>query len=83
VKSSWALQDAKNKFSEVVQKALKEGPQLVTKNGRDAVVIIDAGAFRKQGKHKDGLVSFFRKSPLHGLKLDLERSRDTGREVDL
>ena len=83
MKSSWALQDAKNRFSEVVEKALKEGPQLVTRHGRDAVVIIAADAFRKRGKQTDTLVSFFRKSPLHGVKIDLDRSKDTGREVDL
>jgi len=83
MKSSWALQDAKNRFSEVVDKALKEGPQLVTRHGRDAVVIIAADTFRKQVKHKDSLVSFFRKSPLFGVKLEIDRSRDTGREVNL
>ncbi|MBV9054522.1 MAG: type II toxin-antitoxin system Phd/YefM family antitoxin, partial [Hyphomicrobiales bacterium] len=38
----WQLQDAKNRFSEVVQKARSEGPQIVTLRGKRAVVILSA-----------------------------------------
>jgi antitoxin Phd len=36
---TWALQDAKNRFSEVVDRAMEDGPQLVTRHGREAVVM--------------------------------------------
>ena len=38
----WQLQDAKNKFSQVVQKAQQEGPQIVTLRGERAAVILSA-----------------------------------------
>ncbi|MFK4808654.1 type II toxin-antitoxin system Phd/YefM family antitoxin [Devosia sp. ZW T5_3] len=38
----WHLQDAKNQFSKVVQKARTEGPQMVTLRGARAVVILSA-----------------------------------------
>ena len=38
----WALQDAKNQFSKVVQKACMEGPQVVTLRGSRTAVVISA-----------------------------------------
>ncbi len=40
--SEWSLQDAKNRFSAVVEAAQRGDPQLVTKRGRAAVVVISA-----------------------------------------
>jgi prevent-host-death family protein len=79
----WQLQDAKNRFSEVVEKALKEGPQTVTRRGTDAVVVISAGHYHRLIGRKKGLVDFLRKSPLVGVDLDIERSLESAREVDL
>ena len=80
----WQLQDAKNRLSELVRKASEDGPQVITLRGDDVVVVVAADAYRKMtARPKDGLVAFFRKSPLGRVNLDLERSRDTGRKVDL
>lgn len=83
MKSVWALQDAKNRFSEVVDKTLREGPQSVTRRGVPVVVILPAKQYAEQTAPQESFVSFFRKSPLHGVDLNLTRSRDTGREVSL
>jgi antitoxin Phd len=79
----WQLQDAKNRLSELVRKAREEGPQVITLHGRDAVVVVSANEFGKLARPRGCLVDFFRKSPLADASLDLERSRDTGRPVDL
>lgn len=80
----WPLQDAKNRLSELVRKASEEGPQVITLRGDDAVIVVAADAYRKMtAKRKEGLIEFFRSSPLARVTLDLERSRDTGRKVDL
>lgn len=82
----WPLQDAKAHFSEVVEKARRDGPQMVTKHGRDAVVIMAADHFRMLSRleGKGNLVSFFRHAPLSELAPEwLERDRDAGREVPL
>ena len=78
----WALQDAKNKFSQVVDKALTEGPQTVTRHGRECVIIISTQAYKKQ-KKKGSLSDFFKSSPLSGVELDTSRSKDLPREVSL
>jgi prevent-host-death family protein len=79
----WQLQDAKNKFSEVVQKALKHGPQLITRRGIETAVIMSIEEYQKLTKPKIDIVDFFRKSPMKDVEIDLTRDKDAGREVDL
>ena len=82
--NKWQLQDAKNRLSEVVRKASDEGPQIITLRGEDAVVVLAADEYaRIIRKPKLTLVNFLRKSPLGAVALDLERSSDTGRRVEL
>ena len=78
----WQLQDAKNKFSEVVEKAQKNGPQVITKRGIETVVIMSVKDYQKLTRPKTNIVEFFRKSPLRGVDIDITRDKDYGREVD-
>ncbi len=79
MKHIWQLQEAKNKFSEVVEGALSQGPQLVTKRGIEAVVILSCSDYRKLLVSQKTLSEFFRQSPLTGADLDLQRNRDAVR----
>ena len=81
--AKWQLQEAKNRLSEVVRKAQHEGPQTITVHGRDAVVVVSAKQFARLPVRRESLVEFFRKSPLVGVDLDVTRSRDIGRRIDL
>ena len=83
MRTAWALQDAKNRFSEVVEDALHKGPQWITRRGQDAVVVVSAPEYRKMKKMRGSLVEFFRESPLFGQDLDLTRPREVARKVDL
>jgi len=79
----WKLEDAKARFSEVVRRAQAIGPQRVTVRGAPAVVVIDAAELERLAPvaERGSLVSF-----LEGLgldELDLTRTRDAGRDVDL
>jgi antitoxin Phd len=82
-KRIWQLQDAKNRFSEVVDRALSEGPQRVTRRGKEVVVILASDQYAELKKSQPSLVEFFRQSPLVGVELDLERDRSLPREFDL
>jgi len=82
--TKWQLQEAKNRLSEVVKKASNEGPQVITLRGDDAVVVVAAEEYARLTRKPGGtLVEFLRKSPLGAIVLDLTRSRDTGRRVEL
>jgi prevent-host-death family protein len=79
----WQLQEAKNRFSEVVRKASEEGPQTVTKHGKDSVVVLSAEDYRKLQQPKTSLVEFFQKSPLSKIEIDLKRDKSPSRQVEL
>ena len=56
MQATWTLQDAKNRFSAVVDAAEKGEPQVVTKRGRPAVVVVGAAEFerlRARGAEED------------------------------
>jgi prevent-host-death family protein len=85
-KHNWQLQEAKARFSEVFRLALSEGPQCVTRHGKEAVVVVRAEQFERlvsRGKQPDSLVKFFAESPLAGSGINLDRKPDYGRAVDL
>jgi antitoxin Phd len=44
---SWAVQDAKARFSEMLDACSEEGPQLVTKRGAEAAVLVPAAEWRR------------------------------------
>ena len=80
---TWQLQEAKNKFSEVVERARTRGPQVVTRRGKEAVVVVSVEEFERLSRPRESLVEFMGRSPLRKVKLDLERVRDEPREVEL
>lgn len=81
MKNEWQLQEAKNKFSEVVNRALKSGPQKIKRRGKEVAVLISYEEFKKSKIKKGSLVDFFRKSPLSGLDIKIERQKDLPRDV--
>ncbi|RLE21713.1 MAG: type II toxin-antitoxin system prevent-host-death family antitoxin [Acidobacteria bacterium] len=81
--STWKLQDAKNRFSEVVNEAARSGPQIVTRRGREAAVVMSVEDYRRLVMQEVNLVDFLRTSPLCGIEIDIERSKNLGREIDL
>ena len=82
----WQLQTAKARFSELFRRARTEGPQVVTRQGKEQVVVIRAEQFAKLTKRvrqPKSLVKFFAESPLASVTLDISRDRDAGREIKL
>ena len=73
----WQIQEAKNKFSEVVDEAIKHGPQIITKRGVEAVIVLSYPEYRKIMLSKKKLSDFFRESPLAKVDLDLRRDKST------
>lgn len=83
IKNHWQLQEAKNKFSSLVELAQENSPQIVTKHGKDAVVIISIEEYKKLTKPENNIVEFFQKSPLAKEELILTRSKEKPRAVEL
>src|SRR5262245_6502820 len=82
----WQLQTAKARFSELFRRARTEGPQVVTRQGKEQVVVLPAEQFAqliKRSRQPKSLVRFFAESPLASITLDLSRDADAGREIKL
>src|SRR6202158_5683496 len=82
----WQLQMAKAKFSEVFRLARSEGPQRITRQGKEGVVMISDEQYDRlmvKSHQPKSIVKFFRESPLVGVDLDFDRDKDTGRDIDL
>jgi len=85
-KGRWQLQDAKARFSELFRRARSEGPQLITRQGKEGVVMISDEQYERlvgKAHQPKNLLQFFRESPLVGVDLELERDNDEGRDIEL
>ena len=74
---TWQLQEAKNRLSEVVDKALHQGPQVITRRGAETAIVLSIEDYHKLRQPDTDLVDFFQASPLTGVDLDLDRAPDT------
>ena len=79
----WQLQEAKARLSEVVRKAVKEGPQEISVRGESAVVVISSKKYHSLKEPKSTFVRFIRNSPLYGLELDLRREQTLTRKAEI
>src|SRR5262249_349829 len=85
----WQIQDAKQRFSEMIRAVTNEGPQVITRHGEDVAVVVDIGEYRRLTRPALDLGGIV----LGGPKLDdvadvfaeveAERKADRGRVVDL
>jgi prevent-host-death family protein len=82
-RGTWAVAEAKARFSELIDRALVDGPQTITRKGQRAVVVVSAEEWQRKTKRKGNLAEFFAASPLRGSDLKIKRSKDEPREVEL
>ena len=82
----WQLQDAKNRFSELVRRARDEGPQAVTVHGKPTAVVLSADAYAALARPRPSFSDYLLSGPAWPddlVELINDRARDTGRAVDL
>jgi prevent-host-death family protein len=77
----WQVNDAKNKFSELIEQANANGPQVITRHGSERAVVISIDEYRALTAHKPDLKSYL----LGGPKVDdlvIDRDQSLGRTID-
>ena len=79
----WQLQDAKNKFSQVVDIALSQGTQIVTKYGKNAVVVMPFEEYKRLTQKKENLADFLSNSPFAGSELAIDRDKSLPRNIEI
>lgn len=77
---TWQLQEAKSKLSQVINLAVKESPQLITKSGKPIAYIVSAKSYDKE--HGQSILETLLLSPHKDIELELERSKDTPRDIE-
>lgn len=78
----WRLAEAKNRFSEVINKALSEGPQKVTRRD-DTVFILSQDDYEKLAGKQPGFKDFLLNQTPKLVDLDLKRDKTSMRDIDL
>jgi prevent-host-death family protein len=79
---TWQIKDARANFSALVDKAISDGPQIVTRNGKRTVVVVSADEWERRKRRAGDLVEFFANSPLREEDLEIERWADYPRELE-
>ncbi len=80
----WQLQEAKQRFSELIRAVEKDGPQVVSRHGREVAIVIDIKEYRRLKPDEEGssFKDLLRSGPSFD-ELDLERSAEPARAVDI
>ncbi|GII56769.1 hypothetical protein Pth03_51580 [Planotetraspora thailandica] len=81
--TAWQVQEAKQRFSEVVRRALDEGPQIVTRHGEEVAVVIDIAEYRRLREDSPDFSRFLLTDPDWSDDVEFPRNRDLPRGVDL
>lgn len=77
----WTLAEAKARFSDIIERAMSEGAQTITKKGRTAAVVV--GAKERKTKQSGNLAEFFAGSPLRESKLKVRTNKARPRKIVL
>lgn len=81
---TWQVQEAKNKFSELVERAGHGEPQVITKHGAEVAVLISIRQYKERFAREQSLVEFLLNSPLADSGLAVTRDQGADRPpVDL
>jgi antitoxin Phd len=80
---TWQMQEAKAKFSELIKNVVDKEPQLISVRGKPIVVVISFDKYKNLTSNKMNFVELMRNSPLVGVEIDVNRTLDKEREINL
>ena len=81
--ANWQVQRAKSQLSRIMELSKSEGPQTITKHGKPEVVVLSMKDYEAMKRDKPSLIEFLLYEGPTFDDLDIERSKDTGRVVEL
>ena len=82
IEAHWQVQDAKQRFSELIRQARSDGAQFVTQHGAEVAVVLDIDEYRLLSGQSTDFKQYLLAGP-HSDELVVERSRELPRSVDL
>ena len=81
--SKWQLQEAKGNFSQLIKRAANGNAQTVTVHGKPTAVVVSAEEYARLTRQRTKLSNALLRPDLAVEDLDISRSRDTGRDIEL
>lgn len=82
--NTWQMQEAKNKLSELIDRAHTDGPQVITRHGVEVAVVMPYARYRKLTAQHKRMGDFFMDSPLRNSGIKIKRDRSPVlRDVEL
>ena len=80
---AWSVAEAKARLSELLDHAINDGPQAITRRGRQIAVVVSVDEWHRKSSRSGSLAEFLAASPLRGSGLDAERADVRARDVAL
>jgi prevent-host-death family protein len=87
---SWQIQDAKQRFSEMIRAVVHDGPQVITRHGEEVAVVVDIAEYRRLTRPVVDLTGLLLGGQVLSddaaevlAEVEAERKADVGRPVDL
>jgi prevent-host-death family protein len=80
---NWQVQEAKQRFSELLRAASADGPQIVTRHGEEIAVVIDIADYHRLQRSLTDFKDYLRSGPALDDDLDLWRSTERPRPIDV
>jgi prevent-host-death family protein len=77
----WQVQEAKQRFSELLRSVQAEGPQVVTRHGQEIAVVIDMDEYRRLKGEVIDFKEYLQQGPDFD-ELELRRSTEGPRTID-
>jgi prevent-host-death family protein len=80
----WQVQEAKQRFSEVLRRAQDKGPQVITRHGEDVAIIIDMSEYRHSREENMNFTEYLRSAPFpEDFDRYLERPAELNQDRDV
>lgn len=80
---TWSVADAKARLSLLLDQAINDGPQAITRRGREVAIVVSAEEWHRKSCRAGSLAGFLAASPLRDSGIDIERADVPARDVTL
>ncbi|HEX5406382.1 MAG TPA: type II toxin-antitoxin system Phd/YefM family antitoxin [Pseudonocardiaceae bacterium] len=80
---AWSVADAKAHLSELLDQAIHDGPQAITRRGEQIAVVVSIEEWQRQANRSGSLAEFFAESPLRDSELEISRIDAPARDIAL
>ncbi len=79
----WQYQEAKAKLSQVMDQVMEKGMQIIIRNRNEVYVVLSKEKYDEYTRPNISLIDFFLSAPCQEIDIDVERSQEKPREIDL